>query len=278
MENPGNQPTSIDIAMTRRAIVGLVRGDTNTEDYQAVGEVQADLITLLAARRATYINMEEARAIAVLTSLAQSGEIKRDAAERVANLLLSQGNNLPEAGFGEGLKIDIEEVVKYARVEVADTVEREKAVASRPLTPGLSQLERAAVNLEVIQGWAGEDTWLQQYLARKNKEIVLDSRRQLLIPTSIREFAFLPFYPMIMTFDAVRSLLNKGLYLNQKGVNRGWPDYNRFEGITKYYPNSILVSISRVQQEWDQGQKSLAQDLANLNMVNAATNILKAIN
>ena len=211
-------------------------------------------------------------------------------------LLIVQGGRFPRTA-NDGLKIDIGQVANNARVEAELTFKHEGAVA-RSETPILftqqlrsfllleparkflastfqldsedsnATLEMAAVKLETINGWVDQDTWLHHYLTRRGGKIILDPRRKLINNIAVRGTNIIT---MGFTYPLIETLLNKGiLYLNGEGVNRYLPMiYDK----SASYP----VSVSRMQEEWDLGQRSLASDVANLNMVDVANNVLRAI-
>ncbi len=194
--------------------------------------------------------------------MARSGDIDKDAAYKTAQTLAAQGSINVAYRPSTGLRIPIESVTENALREVQDIIEYEEVVATLPKDNSLTTIEKATLNIEMIERWIDENTWLNQYLDRTGKTVVL------YIPPINRLYRTL----IIASAITVVGLVGTMDFWNHQTVALRSNEVLLQHGFIPKY-----LCPSYIQEEWDRGNKWPARILASMNRLKAARKLLRTI-
>lgn len=236
------KPGKHDLAVTRYALSRAFSVDTDL----GIDSLEDLSRSLVEAERDIHFGpltrAQAATAKAVINYLANNKGLQEIAAlnaSQAIDKLTIKGTNVPEKA--DALKIPIEQVAEFTRLELQNIIQEESG-NNLLQSINLTALERAVLNLNIMNAWADEKTWLKDYLSRTRKRIRVWPHRDRFV-LSVNEIHFGSFGLTVH---------NVGLYLETKA--------------------------SDLQEAWDTSYgKTNVLNLANIDRVKAAEKILRNI-
>lgn len=238
------RPGRHDLAITRYALGRAISSpELGLDSFEHIERSLTD-----AEREIHFGPLSQAQAAtakSVIDYLVKNKGLDEIAALNAAQAIdkLTQKSNVPKKA--DALKIPIEQVAEYARLEVQNIIGEETRNNLLPIN--LTTLENAVLNLNIIDGWTNDKTWLKDYLDRTHKCIKVWPQRDRFGFTHCNE-----------------------IYFCKSGIVVMWYGY-----LDETY--SRKVNPIDMQKEWDSGNRDDVAHLASLDRIKAAEKILRNI-
>jgi hypothetical protein len=162
----------LEASITESVVQQLIRNSSLDLNY--AGQIQYALTKPELVVENSGLNIRQAKiAKEVVEALRDSKNIPDDAAKAALSLLekpIQEGKKRANLA----LKAPIEKVGELARDELSRIIEYEKTDPDRSSKfTELTVLEKAVFNMETLDGWVEEGTFLQEYMSRRSISVKL---------------------------------------------------------------------------------------------------------
>ncbi len=234
---------SAELALAVSAVNGLLK--SNDYDVSTAGEVLAALTDPNLLNELQGVNLQQAQIGGDLVHyLAQRGMISQETASKTLEKFEQVADKARQTAVVLR-KLPIEQVGQYAKAELSTYITQEgNDVELQTRFNSLSILEKAIYNLETLDGWVSEGTWLKEFLERRPVDIRLFhlgffsffSNAKFLILVKINDCGW--YHTNSTTYSSLGILVNNNYYgdrakLTSNDLEILWDRYNKHKFVTK---------------------------------------------